>query len=191
MPKAEDAKPAPSEALLNKLLESRNIVISEEIDDGTAQRVISQLLLLEGMDPGREIRVFINSNGGAADAGFAIFDMIRFVKPPVKTIAAGLCASAAAIILLGAGKDDRFGLPHCRILIHQPATALQGSAAEIDISAQEVLRLREKANRLIAAETGQSVQKVAADTNRDFWMGPEEARRYGLIGRIIQTGDEI
>lgn len=191
MPKDDDAKPAAPEALLNKLLESRNIVISEEIDDSTAQRVIAQLLLLETMDATKEIRIFINSGGGIADAGFAMFDMIRFVKPPVKTIAAGLCASSASIILLGGRKEHRYGLPHCRILIHQPATALQGSAVDIDISAQEILKLRDKANQLIANETGQTVQRIAADTNRDYWMGPEEARKYGLITHIIRSSDEL
>jgi len=191
MSKPDDAKAPQSDALLTKLLESRNIIISEEIDDGTAHRVIAQLLLLEATDAAKDIRVFINSSGGIADAGFAIFDMIRFVKPPVKTIAAGLCASAASIILLGAKKESRFGLPHCRILIHQPATALQGSAVDIHISAQEILKLRDKANQLIAAETGQTVQKVATDTNRDYWMDPEEARRYGLISRTIRSADEI
>ena len=191
MPKPEDIKAPQSDALLTKLLESRTIIISEEIDDGTAQRVIAQLLLLDATDSTKDIRVFINSGGGAADSGFAIFDMLRFVKSPVKTVAAGLCGSAAAIILLGATKEARFGLPHSRLLIHQPATALQGSAADIHISAQEILKLRDKANHLIAAETGQTVQKVAVDTNRDYWMDPEEARRYGLIARIIRSADEI
>lgn len=191
MAKAEDTKSAGSDALVNKLLESRNIVISEEIDDGTAHRVIAQLLLLEAMDPSKEIRVFINSNGGAADAGFAMFDMIRFVRPPVLTIAAGLCASAASIILLGGQPEHRFGFPHCRVLIHQPIAALQGSAVEIDITAQEILKLRDKANRLIAAETGQTIQKISADTNRDFWMNAEEAKKYGLISRVIRSANEI
>lgn len=191
MSKTEETKGPASDALVNKLLESRSIIISEEIDDGTAQRVITQLLLLEGLDAAKAIRIFINSNGGVADAGFAIFDMIRFVKPPVLTIAAGLCASAAAIILLGAQRDRRFGLPHCRVLIHQPAASLRGSAVEIDISAQELLKLRDKANQLISAETGQTVQKIAADTNRDFWMSADEAKKYGLISRVVRSAEEI
>jgi ATP-dependent Clp protease protease subunit len=191
MAKAEEPKAPEAEPLLQKLLESRNIVISQEIDDAITQKLITQLLLLETMDPAKEIRVFINSNGGSADGGFAIFDMIRFIKPPVKTIATGLVASAATIILLGAKKEHRFALPHSRLLIHQPSTQLHGSAADIDITAQEILKLRDKANQLIAAETGQTVQKVAVDTNRDYWMGPDEAKKYGLIHKIIRSRDEL
>ena len=180
-----------SDPLVQKLLESRNILISQEISDETTQRVITQLLLLEAMDADKEIRIFINSAGGSADSGFAIFDVIRFVKSPVKTIAAGLAASAAALVLLGAKKEQRFGLPHSRFLIHQPSMRAQGAAADLDITAQEIIKLREKANQLIARETGQTVQKVAADTNRDYWMGPEEAKKYGLIHKIIRSRDDL
>ena len=191
MAKAEEPKAPEGDPLLQKLLESRNIILSQEIDDVLTQKIITQLLLLEAMDPTKEIRVFINSNGGSADGGFAIFDMIRFIKPPVKTIAAGLVASAATIILLGAKKEHRFALPHARLLIHQPSTQLHGSAADIDITAQEILKLRDKANQMIAAETGQTVQKVATDTNRDYWMGPDEAKKYGLIHKVIRSRDEL
>jgi len=191
MAKAEEPKAPEGDPLLQKLLESRNIILSQEIDDVLTQKIITQLLLLEAMDPTKEIRVFINSNGGSADGGFAIFDMIRFIKPPVKTIAAGLVASAATIILLGAKKEHRFALPHARLLIHQPSTQLHGSAADIDITAQEILKLRDKANQVIAAETGQTVQKVATDTNRDYWMGPDEAKKYGLIHKVIRSRDEL
>ncbi|HUI25162.1 MAG TPA: ATP-dependent Clp protease proteolytic subunit [Candidatus Kryptonia bacterium] len=191
MAKAEEPKAPEGDPLLQKLLESRNIILSQEIDDVLTQKIVTQLLLLEAMDPTKEIRVFINSNGGSADGGFAIFDMIRFIKPPVKTIAAGLVASAATIILLGAKKEHRFALPHARLLIHQPSTQLHGSAADIDITAQEILKLRDKANQMIAAETGQTVQKVATDTNRDYWMGPDEAKKYGLIHKVIRSRDEL
>jgi ATP-dependent Clp protease protease subunit len=189
--KADDPKTPETEPLLQKLLESRNIVIGQEITDELAQRVISHLLLLETMDPAKEIRIFLNSPGGSADGGFAIFDTIRFIKPPVKTIAVGLVASAASLILLAAKKDCRFGFPHSRLLIHQPSSQFHGSATDIDITAQEILKLRDKANQLIAAETGQTVQKVAADTNRDYWMGPEEAKKYGLIAKIVRSRDEL
>jgi ATP-dependent Clp protease, protease subunit len=191
MAKAEEVKPTETDTMLQKLLESRNLVIGNEINDELTQKVINHLLLLESMDPAKEIRVFINSPGGSADGGFAIFDTIRFIKPPVKTIALGLVASAASIVLLAAKKEHRFGFPHCRILIHQPSMQMHGSAADIDITAQEILKLRDKANQLIAAETGQTAQKVAADTNRDYWMGPEEAKKYGLIHKIIRSRDEI
>src|SRR5204863_8886616 len=122
---------------------------------------------------------------------FAIFDSYRFVKAPVTTIAAGLVASAASIILLGAPRERRFGFAHCRILLHQPSTHLQGSASDIEITAQEILKLREKANQLISAETGQPVEKVASDTNRDHWIGPEEARRYGLGSEGVSSRDQM
>jgi len=192
VPKSEEPPKVPeSETLLYRLLESRSIIIGQEITDESTQRVISQLLLLEAADPGKEIKIFINSPGGSADGGFAIFDTVRFIKSPVKTIATGLVASAASLVLLGAKKEHRFGFPHCRILIHQPSTQLHGSASDIDITAQEILKLRDKANQLIAAETGQTVQKVAADTNRDYWMGPEEAKKYGLIHKIIRSHDDL
>ncbi len=191
MAKNDEPKVPESESMLQKLLESRNIVLSQEITDEVTQRIITQLLLLEATDATKEIRIFINSPGGSADGGFALFDMIRFVKPPVKTIAVGLVASAAAIVLLGAKKESRLGLPHCRILLHQPSTQLFGPAAHVEITAQEILRLREKANQLIAAETGQTVQKVATDTNRDYWMGPEEAKKYGVIHKVVRSRDEI
>jgi ATP-dependent Clp protease protease subunit len=192
MPKPEDdRKPDSSDLLTAKLLETRSIVISREIDDELTSKVISQLLLLEAMDAAKDIKLFINSPGGSADGGFAIFDMIRFIKPPVKTIAAGLVASAASIILLGARREARYGFPHCRLLIHQPSTHLQGSAADIEITAQEILKLRQKANQLISEETGVSVEKIASDTNRDYWIGPEEALKYGLIHKIVRSRDEL
>ena len=193
MPKPDDTKDkgADRDSLVEKLLETRNIVLSQEVGDESTHRVIQQLLLLDAMDSAKEIRIYINSPGGSADGGFAMFDTIRFIKAPVHTIAAGLVASAASIILLGAKPELRFGFPHCRILLHQPSTHLQGSAADIEITAQEILKLREKANQLIAAETGQTVDKVAADTNRDYWMGPEEAKRYGLIHKVLRSRDDV
>ena len=190
-PKPEDPKKPESDAIAQKLLETRSIIISEDINDEMTHKVISQLLLLEAMDPDKDIKVFINSPGGSADGGFAIFDMMRFVKPPIKTVAAGLVASTASIILLGARKENRYGFVHCRILIHQPSTHLQGSASDIEITAVEILKLRQKANQLIAEETGQTVDKVASDTNRDYWMGPDEAKAYGLIGKVIRSRDEM
>jgi ATP-dependent Clp protease protease subunit len=187
----KENRQADSDSLLQKLLETRTIVLSREIDDESIHRTIQQLLLLDALDSSKSIRIFINSPGGSADGGFAIFDTIRFVKAPVKTIAAGLVASAASIILLGAKKEDRFGFPHSRILLHQPSTHLQGSASDIEITAQEILKLREKANQLISAETGQTVDKVASDTNRDYWIGPEEARKYGLIHKVVRSSSEI
>lgn len=179
------------EGLLSRLLKTRTIVIAGEINKRVAQRVIAQLLLLEQEDPKKPIKLFINSPGGDADAGFAIYDMIKFIKPDVKAICTGITASAAVIILLGASKKNRYSLPSARILIHQPTTGIMGTAADIQIEASEILKFRDKINRLISEETGQSVEKVEADTRRNFWMGGEEALKYGLISKIITERDEL
>lgn len=173
-----------------KLLKTRTIVIADVVTKTMAHKVISQLLLLEQDDPNAEIKIFINSPGGDADAGFAIYDMIRFVAPPVKIICAGITASAAVIILLASEKKDRYSLPNARILIHQPSTGVHGSASDIQIEASEILKCREKINTLIAQETAQSVKKVEEDTKRNFWMSAEEALKYGLISKILQSRKE-
>jgi ATP-dependent Clp protease protease subunit len=172
------------------MLKTRTILLSGEINKELAERTIRQLLLLEDMgeDP---IRIFIDSPGGDADAGYAIFDMIRFVKPPVWTIGMGLVASAAAIILLAATKEQRIGLPNSHYLIHQPLSGIRGVATDIEIHARELEKLREKINRLIADETGQAVTQVEKDTDRDFWMNAEEAVKYGLISRVIEKRSDL
>jgi ATP-dependent Clp protease protease subunit len=194
---SNDKPQAEGDALLTKMLQTRTIVISQEINEELTRRVISQLLLLESEDSAKQIQVYINSPGGSADSGFAIQDLLRFVESPVITIAAGLVASAASIILLGADKDKRVSFPHARFLLHQPSTHLQGVAADLEITATEILKLRAKANQLIAAETGlaaetgQTVEKVAADMDRDFWMSAEEAVEYGLVSKIVTSRDEL
>lgn len=186
----EQQKEAPQEALFLRLLKTRNILLSGQIDKMLAERVIRQLLLLEeaGDDP---IRVFIDSPGGDADAGYAIFDMLRFVKPEVYTIGMGLVASAGAIILLAAPKERRIGLPNSHYLIHQPLSGIRGVATEIEIHARELEKLRNKINKLIAEETGKSLKKVEKDTDRDFWMNAEEAKEYGLIEKVIVERTEL
>lgn len=179
------------EGFVARLLKTRTIIIADEIDKKMAQRVISQLLLLEQEDPKKPVNVFINSPGGDADAGFAIFDLIKFIKPEVKTICTGITASAAVIILLGASKKNRYSLPNARILIHQPSTGVMGTAADIQIEASEILKFRDKINRLIAEETGQSIKKIENDTRRNFWMSGEEALKYGLISKIITAREQL
>ncbi len=176
--------------LITKLLKTRTIMVSDEVNKKMAQQIMTQLILLEG-EGNEDIKMFINSPGGDADAGFAIYDMMRFVKPKVKAICAGVAASAAVIILLGAKKENRFSMPNARVLIHQPSTGIHGTAADIQIEASEILKCREKINRLIAAETGQTMQKVESDTKRNFWMSAEEALKYGLVSKIIQTSDDL
>ena len=177
--------------LLQKLMKSRTIVIADEITKQLAQRVIAQLLILEQESPKEDIKIFINSPGGDADAGFAIYDMMRFVKPKVKAICAGVAASAAVIILIGAKKEYRFSLENSRILIHQPSTGVHGTASDIQIEASEILKCREKINNLLAVETGQKVEKVENDTKRNYWMSAEEGIKYGLISKIVKALDDI
>jgi ATP-dependent Clp protease protease subunit len=165
-------------------------MVSGEINKQLAEKVIRSLILLEeeGADP---IKVYIDSPGGDADAGYAIFDMMRFVKPPITMIGMGLVASAAAIIILAAPRDRRVGLPNSHYLIHQPMSGTRGVATEIEIHAKEIEKLRAKINRLIADETGQPMEKVEKDTDRDYWMNGEEAVAYGLLSRVIRTRGEM
>ena len=176
--------------LFQRALKTRTILLSGEINKSLAERVVRQLILLEdaGSDP---IKIFVDSPGGDADAGFAIFDMLRFVKPRVIVVGMGLVASAAAIILLAAPREDRVGLPNSHYLIHQPLSGMRGVATEIEIHARELEKLREKINRLIAEETGQKLEKVGKDTDRDYWMNAEEAVQYGLISKVVKKGTEL
>jgi len=174
-----------------KLMKSRTIMITDVITKRLAQRTIAQLLILEQDDPEKEIKVFINSPGGDADAGFAIYDMMKFVKPKIINICAGVAASAAVIILLGADKEDRVSLPNSRILIHQPSTGVHGTASDIQIEASEILKCREKINRMISDETNREFEKVENDTKRNYWMSAEEAVEYGLISKIIKTNSDL
>ena len=166
------------------LLESRCVVISREVSDRLAERVFKHLVLLEAKDAAAPITVFVNSPGGSADSGFAIYDMLRFVKPPVRTICSGLCASAAVIIYLGAPKGSRFSLPNSRFLIHQPSTVAMGQASDIEITANEILAIKRRYNEIVAAETGKTVAQIDRDADRDFWLSAEAAVEYGLVDRI-------
>ncbi|MDR2630075.1 MAG: ATP-dependent Clp protease proteolytic subunit [Spirochaetaceae bacterium] len=188
--KEDEDKPLGQDPLLYKMLKTRTILLSGEIKKDLAERTIRQLLLLEDMGD-EPIRIFIDSPGGDADAGYAIFDMIRFVKPPVWTIGMGLVASAAAIIQLAAPREQRVGLPNSHYLIHQPLSGIRGVATDIEIHARELAKLREKINRLISEETGADYGQVEKDTDRDFWMNAEEAVRYGLISRVIIHRGEL
>ena len=179
-----------AEALMNKMMKTRTILLSGEVNKALAERVVRQLLLLEseGDDP---IRVFIDSPGGDADAGYAIFDMMRFVKPDVYAIGMGLVASAGALILLAAPSDKRLATPNSHYLIHQPLSGMRGVATDIEIHAKELQKTRERINKLISEETGQELSKVEQDTDRDFWMNAEEAENYGLISRIVTSRSEL
>jgi ATP-dependent Clp protease protease subunit len=178
------------ELLAGKMLKTRTILLSGEIRKGLAEKTIRQLLLMEAMGD-EPVRIFIDSPGGDADAGYAIFDMIRFIRPPVWTIGMGLVASAAAIIQLAAPRERRLGLPNSHYLIHQPLSGIRGVATDIEIHARELDKLREKINKLIAEETGNPVKQVEKDTDRDYWMNAQEAVAYGLINKVIANRDEM
>ncbi len=174
-----------------KLRQTRTIVISGDIDKRVAERVIADLLIMEHENPNEPITIYINSEGGDADGGFAIYDVIRFVKPAVKTVCTGIAASAATTVLLAANKKDRYALPNARVLIHQPSMALRGRATDLEINASEMLKFRAKCNELIAKETGQPVERVEKDTLRDYWMSATEAKEYGIIAKIVSNRSEL
>jgi ATP-dependent Clp protease protease subunit len=178
------------EGLQLKLLKTRTLLLSGAIDKELAERLIRQMLILEA-DGDEPVKVFIDSPGGDADAGYAIFDMLRFIKPDVITIGMGTVASAAALVHLAAEKKNRLSLPNAHFLIHQPLSGIRGVATEIEIHARELEKLREKINQLIAKETGQDVSKVSKDTDRDYWLTAEEAVQYGLISRIISKRSDL
>lgn len=177
--------------IIRRLMRTRSVLLTGTITDQVAKEITIQVLLMQEDDPNKPITVFINSRRGEADAGFAIFDLLRFISPPVRTVCTGLCASAAILPFLAAPKERRFSLPHCRFLLHQPMTTVVGVASDIAISATELRRLRERYNSIVAAETGKSLEQVTADTDRDFWLTAEEALEYGLVGRIITSIHEL
>ncbi len=186
----EDQPARGPDALAERFLKTRTILLSGQVNKELAERVVRQLLLLEsaGDDP---ITVMIDSPGGDVDAGYAIFDMARFVKAPVWMVGIGLVASAGALILLAAPKERRLGLPNSHYLIHQPLSGLRGVATEIEIHARELEKTKDKLNQLIAEETGQKLDRVIKDTDRDYWMGADEAQKYGLISRVVKTRAEL
>ena len=180
----------PENMIAMRLLKQRTVMLAGEINRESAQQVITRLLLLGEESPEEPIKFFINSPGGDADAGFAIFDVVHYVPSPVQMITAGLAASAAVIVLLASPKERRFSLPNARFLIHQPSTGVRGDASDIQIEASEILKCREKINKLIADETGKTVEGVHSDTLRNFWMSAEEALKYGLVGEVITAPPE-
>jgi ATP-dependent Clp protease protease subunit len=171
--------------IFSRLLKERIIFLGTPIDDTIANLIMAQLLHLESEDPDKDINLYINSPGGDVTGLFAIYDTMQYIKPDIMTICMGQAASAAAV-LLGAGtKGKRFSLPHARILLHQPYGGAGGQAADIEIQAKEIMRLRELLDRILAHHTGQSMEKVSKDTDRDFIMSADEARDYGLIDEVI------
>lgn len=174
------------EGVLARLLKSRTVLVIGQVDQELAEKVISQLLVLDA-DSHDPIKVVITSPGGHVDSGYAIHDVMRFIASPITAIGAGWVASIAVPIMLGAPKGKRFSLPNTRYLLHQPSGGAGGPAADIRIEAQEILKIRQRINRLIAEETGQAEEKVARDSDRNFWMMADEAKKYGLVDAIVDS----
>lgn len=171
--------------IYSRLLKDRIIFIGSPIDDMVANLVVAQLLFLEADDPDKDINLYVNSPGGSVTAGLAIYDAMQYIKPDVSTICVGQAASMGAVLLTAGAKGKRYSLPHARILIHQPMGGFQGQATDIDIQAREILRMKEELNRILHIHTGQSLQQLQQDTDRDYFMSPEQAKEYGLVDEII------
>ncbi|WMM26513.1 ATP-dependent Clp protease proteolytic subunit [Tissierella sp. MB52-C2] len=179
-----------SSLVLEKLLQSRSIIISGEINQALAEKITTQLLILQEMG-NQPIKLFINSQGGHVEAGDTIHDMIKFIKPRVIVIGTGWVASAAITIYLAAEKQDRYSLPNTRYMIHQPLGGLNGQATDIGIEAKEILRVRERINSIISEATGQSLGKIEKDTDRNYWLNAYEAIDYGIVNQVISKYEEL
>jgi ATP-dependent Clp protease protease subunit len=176
--------------IYSRLLKERIIFVGTPIEDTIANLVIAQLLFLEAEDSSKEINIYINSPGGIVSSGLAIYDTMQFIKAPISTYCIGMAASMAALLLAAGEKGKRFALPHARIMIHQPEGAFQGQASDIAIQAKEVLTIKEVLNKLFAKHTGQTVEKIAKDTDRNFFMAAKEAHKYGIIDEVFEKRKE-
>ncbi|MDQ3036964.1 MAG: ATP-dependent Clp protease proteolytic subunit [Myxococcota bacterium] len=175
----------------DRLLESRTILVGEEVTDALYRKVASALLVLEQKDPKGPITVLVNSPGGSADSGFAMYDLLRFTCCPVRTIANGLVASAAVLVFLAAPKGSRLSLPSSRFLLHQPSTITRGQSTDIDIAARQIIELRKRYNTIVSDTTGKSLEVVERDSERDFWLTAPTAQEYGLVDRIVTRRAEL
>ncbi len=172
--------------IFSRLLKDRIIVLSDEVNDVTASLIIAQMLFLEAEDPDKDIQFYINSPGGSVTSGFAIFDTMQYVKPDVSTICIGLAASMGAFLLAAGAKGKRFALPNSEIMIHQPLGGTRGQATEIKIHAEHILKTRDRLNKILSDRTGQPLEKIEADTERDFFMSADEAKAYGLVDEVME-----
>ncbi|MGH8946812.1 MAG: ATP-dependent Clp protease proteolytic subunit [Acidimicrobiia bacterium] len=171
--------------IFSRLLKDRIIFLGTPIDDTIANLIMAQLLHLESEDPDKDIFLYINSPGGSITSLFAIYDTMQYIKPDVNTVCMGMAASASAVILAGGAKGKRYGLPHARIMLHQPHGGAQGQASDIEIQARLIVQMREQLNEILAQHTGQDLNKIALDTERDYWMLAEEAKKYGVIDGVL------
>jgi ATP-dependent Clp protease protease subunit len=171
--------------IFSRLLRERIVFLGSQVDDNIANIIVAQLLFLEADDPEKDIFLYINSPGGSVTAGMAIYDTMQHIRPDVSTICVGLAASMGAFLLTGGAKGKRLSLPHTRIMIHQPLGGAQGQATDIEIQAKEILYHKSRLNELMAFHTGQPLERIADDTDRDFFMAPDEAKNYGLIDEVV------
>ncbi len=176
--------------IYSRLLKDRIVFLGTPIDDHVANTVVAQLLFLEAEDPSKEIAMYINSPGGIVTAGLAIYDTMQYIKPPVATICIGQAASMAAVLLAAGANGKRYALPHARIMLHQPRGGFEGQAQDIEIHTKEILRLKGSLEEILVKHTGQSKRRIKSDTDRDFFMGAEEAKEYGVIDSIITHREE-
>jgi ATP-dependent Clp protease protease subunit len=173
--------------IYSRLLKDRIIFLGTPVDDHVANTVIAELLFLQSEDPEKDIHLYVNSPGGIVTAGLAIYDTMQYVKPPIATYCIGQAASMGALLLAAGTKGKRFALPNARIMIHQPSAGFQGQATDIDIHAREVLRMKDQLNKILAFHTGQPIEKINTDTDRDFFMSGDEAKAYGLVDEVITS----
>ncbi len=173
--------------IYSRLLRDRIIFIGGEINDYAANVIIAQMLFLESEDPDKDINLYINSPGGVVTSGMAIYDTMQFIKPDISTTCVGQAASMGALLMASGAHGKRFALPHSRIMIHQPLGGFQGQASDLEIQAKEMLRVKDDLNEILAKHTGQPLEKIQTDTDRDYFMGPEQARDYGLIDHVIEN----
>ncbi|MEO6881154.1 MAG: ATP-dependent Clp protease proteolytic subunit [Mycobacteriaceae bacterium] len=178
-----------SDSVYERLLQERIIFLGTQVDDDIANRLCAQILLLSAEDPTRDISLYINSPGGSVSAGLSIFDTMQFIKPDVSTLCMGIAASMGSFLLMAGAKGKRFALPNSRVMIHQPSGGAQGQATDIEIHAREILKTREQLNRIYAERTGQPIEKIRADMERDFFMDPEESKAYGLVDKVLSRRD--
>ena len=171
--------------IYSRLLKDRIIFLGEEVNDVSAGLIVSQLLFLEAEDPGKDIQLYINSPGGSVTAGMAIYDTMQYIKCDVSTICLGMAASMGAFLLAAGAKGKRFALPNSKVMIHQPLGGMQGQATEIEIHAREILKTREQLNKILAERTGQPLEKIQRDTERDYFLSADEAKDYGLVDQVI------
>ena len=172
--------------IYSRLLRERIVFLVGPVNDATANLVVAQLLFLESENPDKDIFLYINSPGGSVSAGLSIFDTMQFIKPDVSTLCMGMAASMGSFLLMAGAKGKRFALPNARVMIHQPSGGAQGQATDIEIQAREIIKTREQLNRIYADRTGQPMERIAADMERDFWMNPAEAKDYGLIDQVLE-----